>query len=290
MSANPNLLSTIPVFSLLDSDERATLSELLEVERFSAGQLIYDIGDVGDCLYVVSSGHVHVYSEDAAGEQIVLGEHDAGGVFGEISLLDGGPRTNAAMAMEPCELLSLSRECLVELVTSHPHAALDVLTHVGQRLRHTDELMRSHVSRNANVEEAESLTVGQRIADRVAAFGGSWTFILIFCVIIGVWMFINTAALLRMPFDPYPYILLNLVLSTLAAFQAPVIMMSQNRQAQKDRIKSELDYAVNLKAELEVANLHQKIDKIYERLQVRWATSEKEKKAGDKTNTPNDYY
>jgi uncharacterized membrane protein len=292
MSANPNMLSEIPVFSLLDPAERATLANLLQVERFSAGQAIYEIGAPGDCLYIVGSGHVHVYTEDAAGEKIVLGEHDAGDVFGEMSLLDGGPRQNAAVAMEPTELLSLDRDCLVELVTSHPHAALDLLTHVGQRLRQTDELMRSHVSRNANVEEEEALTFGQRIADKVAAFGGSWTFIFLFSAVIAGWMFVNSAGVLAKIFDPYPYILLNLGLSALAAVQAPVIMMSQNRQAQKDRIKSELDYAINLKSELEVANLHQKIDKIYERLQQRWANSERERRATDKPTTasPNDYY
>jgi len=260
----------------------------MEVEHFAAGQSIYEIGAPGDCLYIVGSGHVHVYAEDDTGETIVLGEHDAGDVFGEISLLDGGPRANAAVAVELTELLRLDRDCLVELVTSHPHAALDLLTHVGQRLRQTEELMRSHVSRNANVEEDESLTFGQRIADKVAAFGGSWTFIILFSAVIAAWMFVNSSGVITKIFDPFPYILLNLALSALAAIQAPVIMMSQNRQAQKDRIKSELDYEVNLKAELEVANLHRKIDKIYERIQQRWATEKKQE--GINPKGPNDYY
>jgi uncharacterized membrane protein len=146
---------------------------------------------------------------------------------------------------------------------------------VGRRLRATDELLRTQVSRNPNLEEEERLTFGQRIADRVASFGGSWTFIIIFGVILAVWVFINSAALFSKHFDPYPYILLNLFLSMIASVQAPVIMMSQNRLSAKDRLKSDLDYEVNLKAELEVAHLHRKVDHIYERLEEHWARLEK---------------
>jgi CRP/FNR family transcriptional regulator, cyclic AMP receptor protein len=148
---------------------------------------------------------------------------------------------------------------------------------IGRRLRATDELLRTQVSRNPNVEEQEMLTFGQRVADKVAAFGGSWTFIILFGVVLGVWVVLNSSALLAQHFDPYPYILLNLFLSMLAAIQAPVIMMSQNRQAAKDRLKSDLDFEVNLKAELEVAHLHRKIDHIYERLEEHWAKLERSK-------------
>ena len=152
---------------------------------------------------------------------------------------------------------------------------------MGRRLRLTDELLRTHVTRNLNVEEEERLTLGEHIADRVAAFGGSWTFIIVFGVVLAVWMGVNFLLVLRgaghglspdkSAFDPYPFILLNLVLSTLAALQAPVIMMSQNRQAAKDRLKADLEYQVNLKAELEVAQLHCKVDRIYEEMQANFA-------------------
>jgi uncharacterized membrane protein len=221
---------------------------------------------------------VQVFVEDDIGENFLTGESGPGDVFGEISMLDGGPRTSTALTVEPSEIFRLDRECLQKLVSTHPHAALDLLTVVGRRLRATDELMRMHVSRNANVEEAEQLTMGQRIADHVAAFGGSWTFIILFSVVIGVWITLNSIALLKHTFDPYPYILLNLVLSTLAAVQAPVIMMSQNRQAAKDRIKSDLDFEVNRKAELEVAELHRKLDRMYDRVQERWGAQEKLKR------------
>ncbi len=253
MATNLTMLGDIPVFSLLDYNERETLAEIMDCETIAEGKVIFDMGDVGDCLYIE--------------------------VFGEISLLDGGPRTATAIAMEKSELFVLTREDLQELITKHPHAAIDLLTMVGRRLRATDELLRSHVSRNANVEEDERMTFGERIADKVAGFGGSWSFILLFAAILFFWMLANAAWLNHRPWDPYPFILLNLVLSTLAALQAPVIMMSQNRQSTKDRIKSDLDYEVNTKAELEVAHLHNKIDKIYERIQEHWARAEKDKKS-----------
>jgi CRP/FNR family transcriptional regulator, cyclic AMP receptor protein len=292
MSTNVNMLAEIPMFSLLDHEERTTLAELMREDSFELGKRIYNVGDPGDSLYIVRRGRVQVFVEDDFGENIVLGESESGEVFGEISLLDGGPRNATAVAMEPSEVCRLDRECLQELVSSHPHAALDLLTVVGRRLRATDELLRMHVTRNANVEEAEQLTMGQRIADHVAAFGGSWTFIILFSVVIGVWITLNTMALLKHVFDPFPYILLNLVLSTLAAFQAPVIMMSQNRQAAKDRIKSDLDFEVNRKAELEIASLHRKLDRMYDRVQERWGEQEKQRKQQEKLDDhgPNEYY
>ena len=267
MSTNISILAEIPMFSLLDQDELATLAGLLKEESFEAGKCIYNSGDYGDSLYIVRRGRVQVCVNDELGENIVLRNSGPGDVFGEISMLDGGPRTATAVTEEPSEVVRLDRECLLKLVLSHPHAAVDLLTVVGRRLRANEELLRVHVTRNANTEETEQLTIGDRIADHVAAFGGSWTFIILFSVVIAVWIMLNSMLLLKHNFDPYPYILLNLVLSTLAAFQAPVIMMSQNRQAAKDRIKSNLDFEVNRKSELEVASLHHKLDRMYDRVQ-----------------------
>ena len=169
----------------------------------------------------------------------------------------------------------MHRERLLEFIDKHPHAAMDLLTVVGRRLRATDELLRTQVSRNPNVEEEEMLTFAQRIADKVAVFGGSWTFIISFGIILAIWVVFNSTALLSKHFDPYPYILLNLFLSMIASIQAPVIMMSQNRQVAKDRLKSDLDYEVNLKAEMEVAHLHRKVDHIYERIEDHFARLER---------------
>jgi len=285
MSAEIAMLSEVPIFALMDDNERTALAQLLDTRHFDKGDTIFSYGDTGDAIYMVRTGRVQVYVENTQGEKIILGENERGDVFGEISLLDGGPRTASAVAVEDTETLTLDREKLLEFVTQHPHAAMDLLTVMGRRLRTTDELLRTQVSRNVNVEEEEMLTFGQRVADRVATFGGSWTFIIIFGFILVVWMTVNSYALRALlqwgkkPFDEYPFILLNLVLSTLAALQAPVIMMSQNRQASKDRLKADLDYEVNLKAELEVAQLHSKIDRVYEQMQAHFAHLEKDKSA-----------
>jgi CRP/FNR family transcriptional regulator, cyclic AMP receptor protein len=264
MSADVSLLAEVPLFSLLDDQERATLAEIMDTEHFDRGHTVFHFSDPADSMYIVRSGVVQVFVENYEGEKIILGENCPGDIFGEISMLDGGPRTATAIVTEDAEVFKLERQDLLELITKHPHAAMDLLTMVGRRLRATDELLRTHVARNVNVEEQEMLTFGERIADRVASFGGSWTFIIAFGVVLLAWVALNTLILMSKAFDPYPYILLNLFLSMLAALQAPVIMMSQNRQAAKDRLKADLDYEVNLKAELEVAQLHAKVDKIHE--------------------------
>jgi uncharacterized membrane protein len=288
MSTNIEFLASVPFLSLLDADEQATLSTLMSREVCKAGKTIFEVGLDGDSMYVVVSGHVHVYAESPSGEKIVLAECDPGDVFGEISLLDGGPRNSTAMAMEETELLRLDRGDLLQLFGTHPHAAIDLITVIGKGLRESNERMRTHVTRNANTEAAEQMTFGQRIADKVASFGGSWYFIILFASIIIVWITINSIALMKSPFDAYPYILLNLVLSLVSAIQAPVIMMSQNRQSEKDRIKTDLDYQVNLKAELEVAHLHEKIDRVYQHLQHRFAIYEKERRAAGELNSSKD--
>jgi CRP/FNR family transcriptional regulator, cyclic AMP receptor protein len=275
MSATPAVIAEVPMFSLLDSNECATLAQLVETQHFSSGQEIFSTGDIGGSLFIVHSGLVQVYTESTEGEKIVLDNNEPGDVFGEISLLDGGPRNATALAVQDTDVLVFDRDGIFNLVKEHPHAALDLLTAVGHRLRHTDELLRSHVTRNANVEEQERLTFGQRVADRIGAFGGSWTFIGLFGLMMATWVVLNTVLLVRHAFDPYPFIFLNLVLSMVAAIQAPVIMMSQNRQSTKDRLKSDLDYEVNLKAELEVAALHSKMDRMYEAVQEHWAATRK---------------
>jgi CRP/FNR family cyclic AMP-dependent transcriptional regulator len=274
MGTTIEMLRDAPMFALLDEQELSTLGSLLESRCFKKGETIFARGDVGDCLYIVRHGVVQVYIDTTEGEKIVFAENTSGDVFGEISLLDGGPRTATAVALEDTDTLTCDRDNVLEFVTKHPHAAIDLLTAMGKNLRATDELLRSQVSRNLNKEEAETSTFGQRLADRVAAFGGSWPFIIVFGLFMTFWMSTN-AYLASRSFDPYPFILLNLALSALAALQAPVIMMSQNRQASKDRLRADLDYEVNLKAELEVAHLHSKVDKIYETMVERLAKLER---------------
>src|ERR1051326_1583171 len=278
MSTTVAMIGEVPIFTLLDDEEREALAEMMNAREFKQAETIFHYGDPGGEIFILRSGRVELFVESTEGEKIVLSENEPGDVIGELSFLDGGPRTATAVASEDTQMLVLDRARLLDFIDKHPHAAMDVLTVIGRRLRATDELLRTQVSRNPNVAEQEMLTFGQRVADKVASFGGSWTFILCFGGVLGVWVILNSTALLSRHFDPYPYILLNLFLSMLAAVQAPVIMMSQNRQAAKDRLKSDLDFQVNLKAELEVAHLHRKVDHIYERLEEHWAKLERNSK------------
>jgi CRP/FNR family transcriptional regulator, cyclic AMP receptor protein len=268
------LIGEVPIFELMDEDEREALAQMMDCRSFQAGATIFEFGDPGGEIFVLLSGRVEVFVESSDGEKIILAENERGDVIGELSFLDGGPRTATAITREDTQALSMHRELLLKFIDNYPHAAMDLLTVVGRRLRATDDLLRTRVSRNVNVEEAERMTLGERIADKVASFGGSWTFIILFGSVMVVWVALNTAALFTRHFDPYPFILLNLFLSMIAAIQAPVIMMSQNRQTAKDRLKADADYEVNLKAELEVAQLHRKLDNIYERLEEHWARQE----------------
>ena len=268
MSSTRLFLAEVPLFALMDEEERGSLADLMEERCIPKGETIFKAGDPGDSLVIVRNGRIEVFLETDEGEKIILGDLGPGAVVGEISLFDPGPRSATAVAMEHTDILAFDHGDLWQVLQRKPHIAVDMLSVMGKRLRATDELLRTRVTRNLNTEEEEQLTFGQRIADRVAAFGGSWTFIIMFGVILFAWIIVNSIVLVTKSFDPYPYILLNLVLSMLAALQAPVIMMSQNRQAAKDRLKADLDYEVNLKAELEVAQLHNKVDRIYEAVGV----------------------
>jgi CRP/FNR family cyclic AMP-dependent transcriptional regulator len=274
MSTTVTMIGEVPIFELLDPEEREALAQMMDSREYKSGQTIFHYGDAGGEIFILRNGRVELFVESDDGEKIILAENEHGDVIGELSFLDGGPRTATALAREDTQVLAMHRQRLLEFIDKHPHAAMDLLTVVGRRLRATDDLLRTRVARNLNVEEQERMTLGQRIADKVASFGGSWTFISIFGVVMLVWVLLNSTVLLSRHFDPYPYILLNLFLSMIAAIQAPVIMMSQNRQAAKDRLKGDLDYEVNLKAELEVAQLHRKVDNLYERLEEHWVRME----------------
>jgi len=268
MSTDVNMIAEVPIFELLDEEEREALSQMMDCRNYRQGEQIFQYGSSGGEIFIVRKGRVELFIESPDGQKIVLAENERGDVIGEVSFLDGGPRSATAVAKEDSQMLTLNRDRLLDFIDKHPHAAMDLLTVVGRRLRSTDELLRTQVSRNVNVEDQERMTLGARVADRVASFGGSWPFIFIFAAVMIIWTVLNSAALFRPHFDPYPYILLNLFLSMLAAIQAPVIMMSQNRLSAKDRLKADLDYDVNLKAELEIAQLHRKLDHLYDRLEA----------------------
>ena len=237
----------------------------LEESHYEPGEVIFRQGDDGSSLFIIEEGAVDIAFGEGAGN-VVLATLFNGQYFGELSLFDGAPRSATATAAKHTHVIRLDREDLVDFVHKNPAAALRIIEEMGDRLRQTNELMSRQVSRNVLEEQEESLTFGQRIADRVAKFGGSWPFIIIFSIIMTVWMTINVARVAN--FDPYPFILLNLALSSVAALQAPIIMMSQNRQSSKDKLLAENDYQVNLKAEMEIAALLRGQSELLARLAV----------------------
>jgi CRP/FNR family transcriptional regulator, cyclic AMP receptor protein len=265
MTIDAETLRNVPIFHYLDNDELAELAAHIDEATFNTNQVIFKAGDPGGNMHIVLNGKVETFIVDGDGERIVLSDVEAGEMFGELSLLDSEPRSASAIALAPTRTFIIDRDDLQRLFGKKPAAALDILRILGQRIRKTDVLLQARVSRNPNEEIAENLSLGDRIADEVARFGGSWNFIILFLGMMMVWIVLNTWILTH-PFDNPPYIGLNLILSMLAALQAPVIMMSQNRQDAKDRIRSELDYKVNLKAELEITQLHEKIDQLREEL------------------------
>ena len=259
MSTDAEILRDIPLFQTMDDNERAAVAALTDEAHFAEGVRLFHEHDMGGVCYVVRSGRVELSVLDETGQKLVVDVVEPGELFGELSLFDGGNRSAGAVALTEVDALVLERDEFLAFLKRNPDAALDVLAALTKRIRRADTLLKHRIQNpNELIEERE--TVGNRIADAVAAFGGSWRFIIMFLSMMLVWITANM--LVGKAWDPYPFILLNLVLSMLAALQAPVIMMSQNRQDAKDRIRSEADFQINVKAEVEIAELHEKLDKL----------------------------
>lgn len=261
-------LREVPLFSEMDEQEVAEIRALMDEMKFKAGQVIIREGDPSDQLYIVTEGHVQVLIQDASGQEVILHEIGPGGFFGELSMLTSQPRSAHVKAVEHVTTLVLERDEFFNFLRKQPSAAIDVLIELSGRLHENDQILRRMVSRNVNDVDEERLTLGQKIADTVADTMGSWRFIIIQSTLLAVWITLNVTAWLN-HWDPYPFILLNLMLSFQAAYAAPFIMMSQNRQASKDRIAAEIDHQVNTKAELEVGLLLKRMDNIEELLRKR---------------------
>jgi CRP/FNR family cyclic AMP-dependent transcriptional regulator len=265
MACDPSVFEGIPIFSLLDADERAVLADQVELRRFSARQRIYRAGDPGEKAYVVLNGKVQVVVIDEDNQEVVIDTPQDGEIFGLSSMLSASTHQTTATALEPTAAIEIDRHDIAALLQRKPMAGLDMLTMVGRHFRAAQDLVRARAARNPNEVIEENLTFGDHLADSVARFGGSWSFIIAFGVVLAVWVVVNLL-LYTKAFDPFPFILLNLFLSMLAAIQAPIIMMSQNRQDAKDRLRSELDFAVNRKAETEIIQLAAKLNRLEDRL------------------------
>jgi uncharacterized membrane protein len=265
MACNPELLKHVPVFELLDDDELAVLAAQVEPKKFAPRERIYKAGDPGAKAYVLASGKVRVTVIDDDQQEVVVAEPATGEFFGFASMLDQTPHETSAIATEECLCIEVEREDIAVLLEKKPHAGMDLLAVLGRHFHASQKLVRIRAMRNPNEVIEDEMTLGDRLSDVVARFGGSWAFISLFCVVLLVYTAINVG-LGRAAWDPYPFILLNLFLSMIAAIQAPIIMMSQNRQDAKDRVRGELDFDVNKRAESEIQMLSKKLNLLGEQM------------------------
>ena len=265
MACSPEVLRGVPLFSNLDDDELHVLAGQVELRQFAARQRIFRISDPGERAYIVVSGEVRVTVLDEDQQEIVLQEPLPGDYFGFASMLEQTPHQAEATAVTEVSCIEMDRQDFQKLFEQRPHAMLDIMAFLGRQLHNAHQLVRARSLRPPDEVIEEQYTFGERIADMVAAFGGSWSFIILFLVVMIVYTIINIVLAGR-AWDPYPFILLNLFLSALAAIQAPVIMMSQNRQDKKDRIRSEMDFDVNRHARVELQGVAQKLNNIGERI------------------------
>jgi uncharacterized membrane protein len=281
---NESILHHVPFFEKLDEEERKTLAGQVDLVRHPQGHEMFAVGDPGDSLYVVTKGAAEIYFKDTTGQRVVLETLGVGEFFGEISLLDAGPRTASVVVKEDMEAIRVDRNDLDALIRLHPHAAMDLLAATGRRLRQTVGLLRQTASRNVNQEVEDTRTTVQRVADWIAEFSGSLTFLFLHVLWFFFWILLNThwAASIETPwiqamtgFDPFPYGLLTMTVSLEAIVLSVFVLLSQSRQAAKDKIRGDIEYDVNLKAELEVAQLHEKVDHLNSEALARMERIEK---------------
>jgi uncharacterized membrane protein len=280
--AAPDVLLNVPFFEKLNVEERRTLAAQIERVRHPAGHELFAVGDPGDSLYIITSGSCEIYFTDTTGNRIILETLGPGGFFGEISLLDAGPRTASVVVKEDIEALRVDRHDLDALLRIHPTAALDLLQAMGRRIRQTAGMLRQTASRNVNQEVEDKRTKIQRAADWIAEFSGSIAFLVLHLVWFFFWIVLNTSWASRIPalepitaFDPFPFGLLTMTVSLEAIVLSVFVLLSQSRQVAKDKVRSDIEYDVNLKAELEIAELHQKIDRLNAELLRRMDRVEK---------------
>jgi uncharacterized membrane protein len=265
MTCNPEELRHVPLFALLDDEEIGVLAAQVEMKKFAPRQRIYKLGELSKNAYVVMSGKVHVTTVDEDHQEVLIDEPGHGEFFGFASMLEETLHQTNAVAVEETVCLEVGREDIAVLLQRKPMAGMDMLTVLGRQFHASQQLVRIRAQRNSNEVIEEKMTFGERLADGVARFGGSWAFIIIFAVVLLIYTSVNTVLRGR-AWDPYPFILLNLFLSMLAAIQAPVIMMSQNRQDTKDRVRGELDYDVNRRAESEIQALSNRLNLLTDKI------------------------
>jgi uncharacterized membrane protein len=253
-------LRSVPLFASVGDEDALALAGLLKPRSLPRGALLFRQGDAGDAMYLVEAGRVRIFVTDEDGDEVTLAELARGDFFGEMALIEGKARTASARAVEDARLRSLSREDFLSFVRNNSDVALAMVKAISERLRRTDELLRRRVSRNANVEDAARLTFADRLADRVTEFGGSWKFISLTVVFVVAWVLLNSWRWHEQGIDPFPYQFLDVINGIVAALLAPIILISQNRQSEKDRLRADLDFQINLKNELAIAEVLRRLD------------------------------
>jgi uncharacterized membrane protein len=284
MACDPGLLEGVHLFEHLSAEDRAGLAEVVDRRALAAGETLFSTGDPGESLFVVRTGQVEIFLKDTAGQKIVLSVADPGDIFGELALLDGGARSATAMALAGSELLELSRVHLLPLFQRSPAVALRLLGAMGHMTRKADDLLKARVSRNANVEAEANLSRLQKVADWISDFSGRMPFLILNALWFVVWIAVNTLPLGLPAFDPYPFGLLTMIVSLEAIFLSCFVLISQNRQAEKDHVRADIEYEVNIKAELEIAHLHEKTDRLHAEMLERFLRIEKALAAGRGAN------
>lgn len=263
MSVTKEFLSKIPIFKFLPEEDHVALVSLWKPRMLKQGDILFRKGDPGSAMYLIQDGAFEIILPvDPPLNEMLISTLREGEFLGELSLLADTPRTATARAVENSTLYEMKRDDFITFLMDRPSVAVSMLKEMGKRLQLTNELITSLASKNPNDEMEDELSFGDRVSDKIAEFGGSWAFIISFGIFMTGWIGVNAFQLVSKPFDEYPFILLNLMLSTVAAMQAPVIMMSQNRAQKKDRLKADLDYQVNVKSELMLQQLHKKIDQL----------------------------
>ncbi|HEV8593142.1 MAG TPA: DUF1003 domain-containing protein [Pyrinomonadaceae bacterium] len=280
MSCNPADLAEVKLFELLDENELNDLAAVIDSATVRMGETIFNAGDLGDSLYIVRSGEVELSVKDTAGQKIVLTVAERNDLFGELSMLDERPRSATAISLVDSELFLLDRDDLLLLFQKQPDAALNMLAAMSGMLRKVDRLLQTRVSRNVNEEMEDKLPTLQLIADWIAWFSGSMQFLILNGLWFVIWIAVNTLHLGVEQFDPFPFGLLTMIVSLEAIFLSCFVLISQNRQAAKDKIRADIEYDVNVKAELEVAYLHEKVDHIHEQMLEKFATLDKNVRNG----------
>lgn len=289
MPSPSQALAQVPLFALLDEQERQLLAEQVEVIRAPQGEVLFNYGDPGDSMYVVIAGAVEISFTNDTGDRLVLEVARAGDFFGEISLLDTGPRTAGALVVEDLEAIVVDREDLQILLRLHPDAATDLLSAMGKRLRESSRLLRHTASRNVNREQEDQRTRVMMIADWISDFSGSLPFLFIHLGLFAIWIGLNVKPLLHTAiggFDPYPFGLLTMAVSLEAIVLSVFVLLSQNRQAARERTRNDIEFEINLKSELQIHQMHEKVDQFKEEVLARLSRMEHSSNLGRHSSTP----